>query len=357
MKTSHSIASLTLCILLFATAIGSANAQGLQPELAVGQAFTYQGQLSKNGAPLTGDCALTFGLWDAVSGGSPVGASYSLNPVHVAAGVFTVKLNDANQFGANPFDGSPRFLEIAVQCAGDSSPLTLGRQELTAAPYASYALKAGNVSGVVAIANGGTGSSTQNFVDLSSSQVIGGTKTFTSAPAYTSSGAPFSVSNPTLVTNLNADLLDGQQAGAFQGRVTGTCSAGSTVKAVNADGSVQCEPRVLPNRLAAPQGNSMVTITVPGTSVVGQNTSIAIGADRLPVIAHNGSNGLELTHCVDIYCQTPNSMLLDNSGSYPSVAIGTDGLPVIAYYTSQHVYVIHCADAACSATTKNSIYG
>src|SRR5439155_14904706 len=45
-----------------------------------------------------------------------------------------------------------------------------------------------SLSGVVAIANGGTGSSTQNFVDLSTSQSIGGAKTFTSAISMSSNG-------------------------------------------------------------------------------------------------------------------------------------------------------------------------
>ncbi len=53
---------------------------------------------------------------------------------------------------------------------------------------------ASNVTGVVAIANGGTGSATQNFVDLSTTQAsIGGAKTFTAAGTFsgglTSSGA------------------------------------------------------------------------------------------------------------------------------------------------------------------------
>lgn len=38
---------------------------------------------------------------------------------------------------------------------------------------------ASNVTGIVAIANGGTGSATKNFVDLTTAQSIGGTKTFT----------------------------------------------------------------------------------------------------------------------------------------------------------------------------------
>ena len=47
------------------------------------------------------------------------------------------------------------------------------------ADNASVAMTAGNVTGVVGIGNGGTGSSTQNFVDLSTNQSnIGGNKTF-----------------------------------------------------------------------------------------------------------------------------------------------------------------------------------
>ena len=40
-----------------------------------------------------------------------------------------------------------------------------------------------NVSGIVAIANGGTGSSVQNFVDLTTNQAVGGEKTFSSNTA------------------------------------------------------------------------------------------------------------------------------------------------------------------------------
>jgi hypothetical protein len=234
-------------------AVGPAFAQnGLPqaPQAVIGSAFTYQGQLVKNGSPYAGTCDLTFGLFDSATGGLPVGSSYTLPSVLISGGIFTVKLNDAAQFGANPFDGSPRYLEIAVKCPGDSSPVTLGRQELTATPYASYALTAGSVtngvvttgsysdpgwltslsagkiSGVLPVANGGTGSSTQNFVDLSSGQNISGTKTFTSPPAFVNGAflhpaAPFSVSLFAIqkVSNLNADMLDGAHAGNAAGNV------------------------------------------------------------------------------------------------------------------------------------------
>ena len=44
----------------------------------------------------------------------------------------------------------------------------------------NFACNAANVTGIVAIANGGTGSSTKNFVDLSTTQTVAGSKTFTS---------------------------------------------------------------------------------------------------------------------------------------------------------------------------------
>src|SRR6185436_11875651 len=53
---------------------------------------------------------------------------------------------------------------------------------VASADNATTAVTAGSVSGIVSVANGGTGSSTQNFVDLSTDQSnIGGNKTFTGA--------------------------------------------------------------------------------------------------------------------------------------------------------------------------------
>jgi hypothetical protein len=55
-----------------------------------------------------------------------------------------------------------------------------------ALPNANTTGTAGNVTGIVAVANGGTGSATQNFVDLSTSQAsIAGAKTFTTSISST----------------------------------------------------------------------------------------------------------------------------------------------------------------------------
>jgi hypothetical protein len=59
---------------------------------------------------------------------------------------------------------------------------------------------AANVTGTVAIANGGTGSTTQNFVDLTTNQTIAGTKTFSSNASF--KGNSIGVGNATGSNNL-----------------------------------------------------------------------------------------------------------------------------------------------------------
>lgn len=58
-----------------------------------------------------------------------------------------------------------------------------------------------HLSSALPVNQGGTGSTTQNFVDLSNAQSVGGVKTFTSAPVVPSNSFPESA-----ITNLTADL-------------------------------------------------------------------------------------------------------------------------------------------------------
>lgn len=179
-------------------------------------AFTYQGRFTDTTAPLptNGNYTMTFRLFDAEAGGTQIGTDIT-SMVAVVNGVFTFKLN----FGAAAFNTTgARYLEIRV----GASVLT-PRQEITSTPFANRAVNAAaadtlsgacvgcvtnaqinsidgakitgtisnatvsnattaqNVSGVVSIANGGTGSSTKNFVDTTTNQTVGGSKTFTNA--------------------------------------------------------------------------------------------------------------------------------------------------------------------------------
>ncbi|MBS1795459.1 MAG: tail fiber domain-containing protein [Acidobacteria bacterium] len=100
--------------------------------------FVYQGKLTDNGGPANGNYDFAIRLYDAQSGGSEVGATQIINLVTVTNGIFAVNLD----FGAFPFDGAARYLEIAVRHSGTNDYFLLNpRQPVTSTPYALKSLK------------------------------------------------------------------------------------------------------------------------------------------------------------------------------------------------------------------------
>jgi hypothetical protein len=78
-------------------------------------------------------------------------------------------------------------------------------------------IKSLTLTNALSIANGGTGSTTQNFVDLTTTQSIGGAKTFTSALAGTSASFSSSVTAAQLLATSsgNAALITSTGTGLF----------------------------------------------------------------------------------------------------------------------------------------------
>lgn len=162
--------SLVLAVALaFVTVRAASSSQEPDPQAAeavAGTGFTYQGRLRLDSAPVDVECRMLFGLFD---GAGPtarqIGETLSRQVVPTGDGLFTVYLD----FGSAAFRGYARWLDIAVQCPGDRDPVVLGRQELTAAPFALYALDApwGGLpyAGVVIVAkSGGDFSSIQDAI-------------------------------------------------------------------------------------------------------------------------------------------------------------------------------------------------
>jgi hypothetical protein len=135
----RSLFAAIVCISLLGGAAAAVEAEPspggpADPAGPLGTGFTYQGQLTRNGGPITATCDFQFSLFDAVSGGTQIGSTQTVSGVSVAAGLFTVVLD----FGNGVFTGSARWLAIAVRCPPDLvfTPLSSSRQPLTAAPYA-----------------------------------------------------------------------------------------------------------------------------------------------------------------------------------------------------------------------------
>jgi hypothetical protein len=87
---------------------------------------------------------------------------------------------------------------------------------------------------------------------------------------------------------------------------------------------------------------------------LGLNTSIAIGADGLPVISYSdyANSVLKVAKCGDNACSSTNIITtIDSAVGATSITIGMDGLPVIAYLGAsvQELKVAKCGDNACSS--------
>lgn len=112
-------------------------------------AFTYQGELTAAGTPVTGLYDFQFRLYDASIGGSQVGATLTNLGLSVSNGRFTTQLNFPGAFA-----GDERWIEIGVRTAGGGAYATLSpRQLLTSTPYGTYALNAGNAANAATAAN------------------------------------------------------------------------------------------------------------------------------------------------------------------------------------------------------------
>lgn len=183
----------------------------------LGTAFTYQGRLIEGTNAYTGNAEFNATLWDVASGGTTLATNASGSViVGVTNGLFVLPLD----FGTN-FPGDARWLQLEVRTTIGGFTTLSPRQALTPAPYALYASSAGaaaTASSVPAANITGTLSDARlsgNVALLAGSQTFTGTKIFQAAPSFSFAGAPFTVANSTVVTGLNADLLDGNQASAF----------------------------------------------------------------------------------------------------------------------------------------------
>lgn len=123
----------------------------LSTVLAQGTAFTYQGQLMTSAGPATGTYNFIFTLYDTnVPPGNIVGGPVTNSGVTITnPGFFTATID----FGS-VFNGSARWLEIAVSTPSGPFITLSPRQQLTPSPYALYAGNATMLANGVALGNG-----------------------------------------------------------------------------------------------------------------------------------------------------------------------------------------------------------
>jgi len=137
--------------------------QPQSPQASMPTGFTYQGQLKLDGKSVDGACTMAFRLFDADTGGIQIGGAIT-RTVTITEGLFTETLDFGGEEGV--FNGDARWLDIRVQCEGEPDFVELGRQAITAVPYAFYAQKTQGYANLVTVAkSGGDYTSIQAAVD------------------------------------------------------------------------------------------------------------------------------------------------------------------------------------------------
>lgn len=153
--------------------------------------ITYQGELEQGGTPATGIYDFEFELYDAEVGGTQIAGPDAVDDLFVDSGLFVAELD----FGEGVFGNTNLWLEVRVRDGGSSGSfdVLVPRQRLRAAPASLHARSVADDS-------------------IGSAQIAPG--------------------------SIGASDVDDT---AVQLRIGPGCSPGSSIRTVNADGTVVCE--------------------------------------------------------------------------------------------------------------------
>lgn len=192
----------------------AAGAQG------VPQTLVHQGRLfDVAGSPLGGRQTITYRIYDAPTGGMLLWSE--TNMVTLDEGFFSVQLGATTPFAATVFNGSPRYLAVAVGADPEMTP----REVVASVPYA---LVAGNVTGDITprtVSVGGVtvidamgrwvgpGASPGGSASNSESRCVAGTRIEGVCVTFTDNSSPGTDWNTAATTcqGLNSDLCSATQ--------------------------------------------------------------------------------------------------------------------------------------------------
>jgi hypothetical protein len=223
---------------------------------------------------------------------------------------------------------------------------------------------AANVTGTVAIANGGTGSTTQNFVDLTNAQTIAGAKTFTGNTAVsgtntftvgtgaTALGGTLAVTGATTLNGNTSvsgtnTLTVGTGATALGGTlvVTGATNLSSTL-GVTGDVTINTDKF----KITASSGNTEVAGTL----------KVAGGTPGLGKVLTSDANGLASwtygSSSVSKPTATATISISDKYVFYDGAADGTLTLPAAAGNAGKEIIIKNRTSKVVTVSSSDTIY-
>ncbi len=184
----------------------------------------YQGRVQVNGQDFTGNGQFKFAFvngagtvtfWGndgtSTTGNEPASAvTLTVNKALYSVLLGDTSLTNMTAIPATVFTNTDVRLRIWFNDGTNGSQQLFPDQKIAAVGYAMVANSADSITGVVPIANGGTGSAVQNFVDTLTNQSVGGNKSFTGAVSVSTAFVVEARPNNTQVNN----LFVGSNAGA-----------------------------------------------------------------------------------------------------------------------------------------------
>ncbi len=277
--------------------------------LSLGDSFTYQGRLTDGGGPANGSYDLRFILYDAESGGAQVGTTVTKEEVGVTGGLFTVGLD----FGIGAFDGSARWMEIAVRLGASTGTYTVlsPRQAIGSTPYALYAKASGGIA-VPFAASGTTAGELFAVTQAGNGAGLLVNRAPIVVPTPTTSPSPTSTASPSpTATPAPAAAIRGVNAGPGAGVVGETTNAVGTGGSFSGNGAGTTALEFRNGALRAPGGLSPVIVHEVRTTTA-PNTC---ASNAVTVISDAMADG-DPTAILFITASDPTPAVLDTLGAY-----------------------------------------
>lgn len=279
--------------------------------------MNYQGYLTDSkGNPIHGKVKIIFSIYDSLLMVKPIWSE--TQSVEVVNGVYSVNLGHVNPLDL-PFD-KPYHLGVKVESDAEMTP----RSELTSV---GYAITADRALDLVCI-----GCVSQSELDFTPGDITGVTAGTGLTGGGTSGDVTLNVGAGTGIT-VAAETVS-VNTSTIQSRVSGTCPGGSSIGAVNVDGTVSCETDDV--------GIGDITGVIAGTGLIGGGTT---GDVTLSLAGNYGDGSAYDTRFVNVTGDTMFGALLvdgdiNTSGVYKlgGVAIlsTSDDNTFLGYYAGEN---------------------